>query len=137
VKLELDPDIPAVSCLPEESNQVILNLIVNAAHAITDVVSGKAVEKGLITIRTRSLATGVEIQIEDTGCGIPDKVRSRVFDPFFTTKEIGKGTGQGLAIARSVVVDKHQGTIDFRTEVGHGTTFMIYHPCDTCHPASQ
>ena len=95
VKLELDPDIPAVSCLPEESNQVILNLIVNAAHAITDVVSGKAVEKGLITIRTRSLATGVEIQIEDTGCGIPDKVRSRVFDPFFTTKEIGKELVRG------------------------------------------
>jgi two-component system NtrC family sensor kinase len=89
-----------------------------------------APEKGLITIRTRSLAVGVEVQIQDTGGGIPEKVRPRIFDPFFTTKEIGKGTGQGLAIARSVVVDKHQGTIDFETEDERGTTFIIRLPCE-------
>jgi PAS domain S-box-containing protein len=130
MKVELDPALPLVSCLPGEFNQVILNMIVNAAHAIEAVAAGGGPEKGLITIRTRSLPTGVEVQIQDTGGGIPEKVRSRIFDPFFTTKEIGKGTGQGLAIARSVVVDKHQGTIDFETEDGRGTTFIIRLPCE-------
>jgi len=130
MKVELDPALPLVSCLPGEFNQVILNLIVNAAHAIEDVAASGGREKGLITIRTRSLPGGVEVQIADTGAGIPEKVRGRIFDPFFTTKEIGKGTGQGLAIARSVVVDKHQGTIDFETQDGYGTTFIIRLPCE-------
>ncbi len=130
MKVELDPTLPLVSCFPGEFNQVILNMIVNAAHAIEEVAARGGPEKGLITIRTRSLATGVEVQIQDTGGGIPEKVRARIFDPFFTTKEIGKGTGQGLAIARSVVVDKHQGTIDFETEDERGTTFIIRLPCE-------
>jgi PAS domain S-box-containing protein len=129
MKMELDPSLPPVSCLPCEFNQVVLNVIVNAAHAIADVAASGGPEKGLITIRTRSLPGWVEVRIRDTGGGIPEKVRPRIFDPFFTTKEIGKGTGQGLAIARSVVVDKHQGTIEFETEVGHGTSFIIRLPC--------
>ncbi len=130
MKMELDHALPLVCCFPGEFNQVILNMIVNAAHAIEDVAASGGPEKGLITIRTRSLPAGVEVQIQDTGGGIPEKVRSRIFDPFFTTKEIGKGTGQGLAIARSVVVDKHQGTIDFETVDGCGTTFIIRLPCE-------
>jgi PAS domain S-box-containing protein len=128
VRLELDRNLPSVSCLPGEFNQVVLNLIVNAAHAISDASSEGTTGKGVITIRTRELPAAVEIQIQDTGTGIPQGVQSRIFDPFFTTKEIGKGTGQGLAIARSVIVDKHQGSIVFETEAGVGTTFFIHLP---------
>jgi PAS domain S-box-containing protein len=130
LEMELDCTLPLVSCFPGEFNQVVLNMVVNAAHAIADVVARGGPEKGLITIRTRSIPGGVEVQIQDTGGGIPEKIRPRIFDPFFTTKEIGKGTGQGLAIARSVVVDKHQGTIDFETADGCGTTFIIRLPCE-------
>jgi signal transduction histidine kinase len=119
--------IPHVNCYAGEINQVVLNLIVNAAHAIGDVVRGTD-KKGKIRVATRVLGDQVEIAITDTGKGIPVDVRSRIFDPFFTTKEVGKGTGQGLAIARSVVVDKHGGTLHFETEVGQGTTFYIRLP---------
>jgi len=125
LETDFDPTIPPVSCLPGEFNQVILNLIVNAAHAIADVTEKGGPEKGKIKVQTRNSADWVEIRIEDSGTGIPEKVRTRIFDPFFTTKEIGKGTGQGLAIARSVVVDKHGGSIHFETEEGKGTTFII------------
>jgi signal transduction histidine kinase len=128
VVTDFDPSLPMVSCLAGEFNQVILNLIVNAAHTIADVVKGGAFEKGTITVQTRNSGEWVEIRIQDNGAGIPEKVRPRIFDPFFTTKEIGKGTGQGLAIARSVIVDKHQGTIQFETELGKGTTFIIRLP---------
>lgn len=128
VKLELEPELPGVYCLPGEIVQVVLNLVINAAHAIADAKGKNSTEKGMITIRTRQLVSTVEIQIEDTGTGIPQNIQNRIFDPFFTTKEIGKGTGQGLAIARSVVMDKHQGTITFETRDGHGTTFFIQLP---------
>jgi len=127
---EVDTDfaeIPAVNCYAGEINQVVLNLIVNAAHAIGDVVSGTSA-KGRIKVSTRVLDDQVEIAIADTGKGIPVEVRSRIFDPFFTTKEVGKGTGQGLAIARTVVVEKHGGTLHFETELGKGTTFYIRLP---------
>jgi len=120
-----DETLPPVPCLPGDLNQVILNLIVNASHAIAYVVDERSGEKGTITISTKRDGDWLEIRISDTGGGIPDSVRHRIFDPFFTTKDVGKGTGQGLAIARSVVVDKHQGTIDFETEEGKGTTFVI------------
>ena len=136
MKVDLDPALPLVSCLPGEFNQVVLNMIVNAAHAIEDVATRGGPERGLITIRTRSLPGWAELRIEDTGGGIPEKVRPRIFDPFFTTKEIGKGTGQGLAIARSVVVDKHQGTIEFETEDGQGTSFIVRLPCEGVHSPS-
>ncbi|HKU88290.1 MAG TPA: ATP-binding protein [Steroidobacteraceae bacterium] len=119
--------IPPVNCYAGEVNQVVLNLIVNAAHAIGDVVKGTD-KKGKIRVGTRVLGDQVEIAITDTGKGIPVEVRSRIFDPFFTTKEVGKGTGQGLAIARAVVVDKHGGTLHFETELGQGTTFYIRLP---------
>jgi two-component system, NtrC family, sensor kinase len=126
VQTDFDASLPLISCLPGEFNQVILNIVVNAAHAIAD----KSQENGMgvIGVSTRAYGSGVEIRISDTGTGIPESARGRIFDPFFTTKEVGKGTGQGLAIARSVVVDKHQGEIFFETEMGHGTTFVIRLP---------
>jgi two-component system, NtrC family, sensor kinase len=126
LQTDFDPSLPPVFCLPGEFNQAILNIVVNAAHAITDKTEGKG--KGTIGVSTRSHADNVEIRISDTGTGIPAAARGRIFDPFFTTKEVGKGTGQGLAIARSVIVDKHQGGISFETELGQGTTFVIRLP---------
>ena len=128
METHFEPTLPLVSCLPGEFNQVILNLIVNAAHAIGDRSKERDGEKGKITVQTARISTGVEIRIGDTGGGIPVEVRTKIFDPFFTTKEIGKGTGQGLAIARSVIVDKHNGSIDFETVLGEGTTFIIRLP---------
>jgi len=125
---DLDPGLPLIPCLPDEFNQVLLNLIINSAHAIGEVVAGGEQAKGTITISTRQDGDWVEIRLQDTGTGIPEEVRSKIFDPFFTTKEVGKGTGQGLAIARSVIVDKHEGTITFETEMGKGTTFIIRLP---------
>jgi PAS domain S-box-containing protein len=137
VETEFDSSLPPISCLPGEFNQVILNLIVNAAHAIADVVGKGGPEKGKIRVQTRNCSDWVEIRIQDTGTGIPENVQSRIFDPFFTTKEIGKGTGQGLAIARSAVVDKHGGSLHFETEQGKGTTFVIRLPHDGKHLASK
>ena len=128
METNFEPTLPLVSCLPGEFNQVILNLIVNAAHAIGDRSKERNGEKGKITVQTARCSTGVEIRIGDTGGGIPVQARTKIFDPFFTTKEIGKGTGQGLAIARSVIVDKHNGSIDFETVLGEGTTFIIRLP---------
>jgi signal transduction histidine kinase/HAMP domain-containing protein len=122
-------ELPAVECFLGEINQVVLNLLVNASHAISDVVKDTG-GLGKITVRTRLDGDAVEISIGDTGTGIPQAARDRIFDPFFTTKEVGKGTGQGLAIARSVVVNKHGGTLRFETESGKGTTFFIRLPLD-------
>ncbi len=127
VTQDLDPDLPAVPCVEGSFNQVVLNLVINAAHAIGDVVADSG-RKGTITVSTRRCGEWVEIRIADTGTGIPEAIRERVFDPFFTTKKVGKGSGQGLAIARSIVVDKHQGEIRFDTEIGVGTTFIIRLP---------
>ena len=103
------------------------DLIVNAAHAIGAAV-GDSQEKGRIGISTISDGDMVEIRIQDTGCGIPKDLRERIFEPFFTTKEVGKGSGQGLAIARSIVMDKHGGDLTFETEEDRGTTFIIRLP---------
>ncbi|MFY9854805.1 MAG: PAS domain S-box protein, partial [Terracidiphilus sp.] len=130
LETDFDQLLPPIPCLAGEFNQVILNLIVNAAHAIADVAREGGTEKGMIKVQTRNCLEWAEIRVQDTGSGIPEGVRTRIFDPFFTTKEIGKGTGQGLAIARSVVVDKHNGTIHFETEMGKGTTFVIRLPHD-------
>jgi two-component system NtrC family sensor kinase len=129
---ELDTDLgdlPLVPCFLGEINQVVLNLLVNASHAISDVVKDSG-GLGKLTVRTRLDGNEVEISISDTGTGIPESARERIFDPFFTTKEVGKGTGQGLAIARSVIVNKHGGTLRFETECGKGTTFYIRLPID-------
>lgn len=130
MKTDFDPSLPPVLCQPGEFNQVILNLIVNAAHAIADGLQKTSSEIGTIGVQTRNCLGWAEIRIQDTGSGIPENVRSRIFDPFFTTKEIGKGTGQGLAIAHSAIVDKHGGSIHFETKEGEGTTFIIRLPYD-------
>jgi signal transduction histidine kinase len=135
VDLELG-GLPPVSCHVGDINQVLLNLIVNAAHAIEAVV-GKSGEMGRIRIRTRLEGDEAVIEVSDTGCGIPDDIRGKVYDPFFTTKPVGKGTGQGLAIARSIIVDKHAGKLALTSKVAksdsaeHGTTFTIRLPLDT------
>jgi|GEM_PF-2028808 len=126
---DLDTGLPLVPCMIADLNQVILNLIVNAAHAVGDAreKSGKN-EKGTITVSTRQDGDWVEIRIADSGTGIPESIRQRVFEPFFTTKKIGKGTGQGLALARSIVTNMHGGTISFESAEGEGTTFIIRIP---------
>jgi PAS domain S-box-containing protein len=123
-------ELPPVVCNISDLNQVFLNLLVNAAHAIGEVVKGTG-EKGKIRVRTVAEGKTVLITITDTGCGIPEGIRSKVFDPFFTTKEVGRGTGQGLAIARSVVVERHKGSLNFDSEVGKGTTFYIRLPVES------
>lgn len=120
-------DLPPVVCNIGDLNQVFLNLLVNAAHAIGEKVD-KTGTKGKIRVRTAREESTALVTISDTGCGIPEANRARVFDPFFTTKEVGRGTGQGLAIARSVVVERHKGTLTFESEVGKGTTFYIRLP---------
>jgi signal transduction histidine kinase len=122
-------DLPPVLCHVGEINQVFLNLIVNAAQAIGDVVKETG-GMGTLRVRTSREDNLARIDIADSGSGIPEAIRHRVFDPFFTTKEVGKGAGQGLAIARSVVVTKHGGTLTFESEVGKGTTFTIRLPID-------
>lgn len=123
---ELSP-IPPVMCHAGDINQVFLNLIVNSAHAIAD-VAGETGKRGRICVRSRFEGGAVRIEFEDNGAGIPENIRNRVFDPFFTTKAVGKGTGAGLAIAWSVVVNKHHGLLSFTSEVGKGTTFVVQLP---------
>ncbi len=121
-------ELPFVMCYASDVNQVILNIVVNAAHAIGDAV--KATQgRGRIRISTRREGDDVVLTVADTGTGIPDGVRDKVFDPFFTTKEVGRGTGQGLAIARTIL-QKHRGSIHFETEQGKGTTFHVRLPID-------
>ncbi|MGB8296598.1 MAG: PAS domain S-box protein, partial [Polyangia bacterium] len=117
-------ELPPVLCHVGDLNQVFLNLIVNAAHAIKD-VAGESGARGTIRVKTRRDDGSVRIDIADTGTGIPEAIRHRIFDPFFTTREVGKGTGQGLAIARSIVVDKHGGSLTFESEVGKGYPFSL------------
>ncbi len=135
--LDLDPNLPAVPCNVTEINQVILNLVVNAAQAI-EAAGGRGPDKrGVITVSTRKVDRFVEIRVADTGTGIPPEVQPKIFDPFFTTKEVGKGSGQGLSLVRSVV-HRHGGSITFETEVGKGTTFIVRLPLDDqSRPAEQ
>jgi two-component system, NtrC family, sensor kinase len=131
LELDFDWSLPPVPILRNEISQVFLNLIVNAAHAIAAATPDGVSEKGKITIGTRAVAAGVEIRVTDSGQGIPQAIQGRIFEPFFTTKEVGKGTGQGLAIAYSVVVEKHHGTIAFESEEGRGTVFILTLPLST------
>jgi PAS domain S-box-containing protein len=127
LKTHLDPNLPLVECVTGEFGQVILNLIVNAAQAVEELAQ-RQVGRGTIEITTRRDGPWAEIRVSDTGGGIPEHIRSSVFNPFFTTKPVGKGTGQGLAIAHAVVVQKHGGSIAFETEPGIGTTFIVRLP---------
>jgi PAS domain S-box-containing protein len=125
--------LPNVSCFPGQLNQVFLNIIVNAAHAIQD---AKKPRLGQIRVASRNRGDGhVEVRISDDGCGIPLEIRERVFDQFFTTKEVGRGSGQGLSLARSIIVDGHGGTLSFESTTGVGTTFIVTLPVEAA-PAS-
>ena len=128
LQLDFDWSLPPVLLLRNEFSQVMLNLIVNAAHAVAASLPSGSADKGKIVISTKAVGLNVEVRVTDNGVGIPESVRARVFEPFFTTKEVGKGTGQGLAIAYSVVVDKHGGSITFETREGQGTTFVVSLP---------
>jgi signal transduction histidine kinase len=127
VEMNLDDTLPPIEAIPSSINQTILNLVVNAAHAIEDVVKSGG-GKGRITISTRLDGGFAEIAVADTGCGIAAENLGRIFDPFFTTKKVGKGTGQGLAIVQRVVVDRHGGAIDVQSHVGEGTRFVVRLP---------
>jgi len=128
LETDLDESLPLVTCMIGEINQVVLNLIVNAAHAIADAVKEQPERKGRIVLSTRYAPPWAEIRVADTGTGIPQEVQAKIFDPFFTTKEVGKGTGQGLTISRAIVVDKHNGQLFFETEPEAGTTFVVRLP---------
>ena len=130
LKLELDENLPLVPCNVGEINQVVLNLIVNGAHAIRDRFENG--QKGTLIVKSQHYpdAKCVIISIADNGGGIPEKVKTRIFEPFFTTKEVGVGTGQGLAIAHNVVVKSHKGELWFDTKDGHGTVFYIKLPME-------
>lgn len=127
LELDLDETLPPVPCLLSEFNQVILNLVVNAADAIA-AHRGEQGGKGVIRIQTRRHGPWAQIRVSDDGGGIPDHVAPRIFTPFFTTKGVGKGTGQGLAISRNVIVKRHSGEITFETAPGAGTTFIVRIP---------
>jgi len=128
VVLDLDSTLPPVPCFISEFNQAILNLVVNAAHAIGDAIRDHKGKKGTITIRTRREGDCAEVRVSDTGTGIPEAHRHRIFEPFFTTKAVGKGTGQGLTVVYGSIVKKHGGTVTFETETGKGTTFIVRLP---------
>jgi len=119
-------DLPEVNCNIGELNQVFLNLIINAAHALH--AAGRDASSGRIVIVTAAQDETVSISIRDNGCGIAPENLDKIFDPFFTTKPVGQGTGQGLALARAIVTDKHKGRIDVHSVVGEGTTFTIQLP---------
>jgi two-component system, NtrC family, sensor kinase len=121
-------DIPEIQCLPSQINQVLMNILVNAAHAID--------QSGTITVRTGQRADEVWIDVTDTGCGIAPANLKRIFDPFFTTKPVGKGTGLGLSLSYSIV-QKHHGRIEVESEVGKGTTFRVCLPVHQAQPAEE
>ena len=114
-------DIPLVTCAPSQLNQVFLNLIVNAAHAMDDIMGG------IITLTTKGRGKHVEVSIADNGKGIPAEVLPHIFEPFFTTKDVGEGTGLGLAISHQIV-EQHGGTLTVRSTVGQGSCFTISLP---------
>ena len=122
-------DLPPVWCHAGDINQVLVNLVVNAAHAIADNV-GTSSRRGMITIRTFVDGDDAVLQVADTGTGIPKDIAGRVFEPFFTTKEVGRGTGQGLALAYTLVTDRHAGSISFVSGDAVGTTFTVRLPVD-------
>ena len=128
LETDFDQSLSLVPCFQAELNQVILNLIVNAAHAIAETNKDNPGRSGIISIKTQREDNWAKVYISDTGAGIPKEIRHKIFDLFFTTKDPGKGTGQGLAISHSVIVEKHKGTIELESQEGKGTTFIISLP---------
>jgi signal transduction histidine kinase len=129
IQTDFDPSVNVVPGYAADLNQVFLNIIINAAHAIGDTIK-EGDSKGTITVQTFRHKKMAEIRLMDTGTGIPESIIKKIFDPFFTTKEVGKGTGQGLAISYDVIVNKHNGTLQVESEPGKGTTFIIQLPLD-------
>jgi len=132
---ELDPALPSVPCIVDEFNQVILNLVINSAHAIADALKERGGTQGRIVIRTRAEPDWAVVEIEDTGTGIAPGIRDRIFEPFFTTKPPGKGTGQGLAVVRTVIVNHHHGRIDLESAPGQGSKFILRLPLAATPPS--
>jgi PAS domain S-box-containing protein len=128
VEMEL-AELPLVTCNGGQINEVLLGLVINAAEVIGDKVKGTG-ERGKIVVRSKTEGEYVVIEVQDTGGGIPEEIREHIYDQFFTTKEVGRGTGQGLSVARKVIVNGHNGSIDFTTEMGKGTTFIVKLPVD-------
>jgi len=128
LEITVEPGLPSVPCLRDEIGQVVLNLVVNAAHAVAAKVAAGALASGQISLSAQLRDGMVELRVADNGTGIPEALRDRVFEPFFTTKEVGKGSGQGLAIAYSIVVEHHHGQISLESELGRGTCFIVRLP---------
>ena len=131
IEWQLTDDLPEIHAVGAELNQVFLNVLVNAAQAVSEAIDDGGLSSGLITISTAESRDGVTVKIVDNGAGIPDSIKEQIFDPFFTTKDVGVGSGQGLSIARSIVVDHHEGTIEVTSEPGVGTAFEIWLPAGT------
>ncbi|MGY8642618.1 MAG: sensor histidine kinase [Verrucomicrobiales bacterium] len=127
LNVDLAEDLPSITCVVSEINQVVLNLIINARDAVED-RHGKGSDQGRIGVATTYGADFVTIRISDNGCGIPTEIHERIFDPFFTTKEVGRGSGQGLAVAHGVITQQHGGSLCFETAVDEETTFIIELP---------
>ena len=140
VKYNLDDSLPMIHCLPNEIGQMILNLVINACHALEEKGCEEG-EKGVIRLSTIKVqADGknwVELRVQDSGMGMPTELKNRIFEPFFTTKPVGKGTGQGLAIVHNVVVDKHSGQIHVESHQGEGTTFVVRLPVTLAAPPER
>lgn len=128
----LETDLPPIPCFPAEINQVLLNMIINAGHAIAEELKLNGGDRGSIRVETSCARDFIQIIIQDNGTGIPKDIQRKIFDPFFTTKEVGKGTGQGLAISHSVIVEKHSGQIVLKSEPGKGSKFIIKLPKAEC-----
>jgi two-component system NtrC family sensor kinase len=124
LQFDIDENLPPITGQEGTLNQAVLNLIVNAAHAI----QYKGPEMGRITLRTRYDEEYVRLEIQDSGTGISESIRHRIFEPFFTTKDVGRGTGQGLALVHDIVVNKHGGQIELESTVGVGTTVIVKLP---------
>jgi signal transduction histidine kinase/CheY-like chemotaxis protein len=139
VKTELG-QVPKFTAFPTEITQVLVNLVVNAGHAITGAGAPRGVTpagQGTITVRSRVEDGWAVVEVGDTGCGIPKEIRSRIFDPFFTTKEPGKGTGLGLSLSWEIVVERHHGELSVESEVGEGTTFTMRLPLAPASSATR
>jgi len=137
VHVDVDPDLPLCECIADELTQVLLNMVVNACHAIEERREAPDAPAGRIGITARAGADHVEIQIDDNGNGIAKENLERVFDPFFTTKGVGRGTGQGLALAYTTVVKRHAGDLRVESTPGEGTTFLIRLPLDAPSTPSE
>jgi signal transduction histidine kinase len=129
-------DLPPVLCHPGLISQVVINLLTNAADAVGETVRATGIT-GRIQVRTEVVGRWVQLSVADTGAGIPEEIQPRIFEPFFTTKQVGAGSGQGLAIVRAIVVGRHSGQVEFTSQPGLGTTFMVRLPLNGPGPGQE